>query len=49
MKDTTSTSVPYRISWIDLINESVHTYDDFDKAFSCIISSLSFLPIFAIF
>jgi hypothetical protein len=30
MANTSSTSVPSRISWIDLINESVHTYDDVD-------------------
>jgi hypothetical protein len=27
---TNSSSVPSRIGWIDLINESVHTYDDVD-------------------
>jgi hypothetical protein len=30
MEDPSSTSVPSRISWIDLIDESVHTYDDVD-------------------
>jgi hypothetical protein len=30
MKDPLSTSVPSRITWIDLIDESVHTYDDVD-------------------
>jgi hypothetical protein len=30
MEDPLSTSVPSRITWIDLIDESVHTYDDVD-------------------